>query len=832
MKRVLILCAIIIASCSINASAQQAQRGVMPKLESDYLVQPVQFPSVQITDSFWAPRQEINRKRSIPYAFDKCETTGRVSNFQLAAHTAPENTAYVEPFFNDSDLYKGIEAASFDLAVNPNPEMDAYLDRLIAIIGAAQESDGYLYTFFSKDRDFSQENPTSVGKRWHNIRWSHELYCPGHMYEAAAAHYIATGKTNFLDIAKKNADLICKTFGPNEGQVVDVPGHEVIEMGLIKLYRITGEKKYLDQAKFFVEMRGRADKRNSLAWNPKDMYDDYAQDTRPLTKETEAVGHAVRAVYFYEGAADVAAITKDKEIVESIKRIWNNVAGKKIYITGGLGGTSHGEAFAANYDLSNYSGYSETCAQIGGCGWHQRMFLLEPDAKYYDAIEQTIYNALISGVSLSGDKFFYPNQLASRGGINRAEWFGCACCPQNLMRFVASLGGYIYASDKDNLYVGLYIANKAQAVLNGKAVNLEMTGNYPWSGDVALTVNPVESEAAFCLNLRMPGWMSDSPFAEGLYKYTDGKTYQAEVFVNGASVEMKTEKGFLKIDRVWKQGDKIEIRFPLVPRWAKADDKVKSCRNRAALTRGPVVYTFESCDNASFVFDAFVKPTEEVTVRPYDKDFLGGVVALGVTGYYPELTLPNASARNKPVLLTAIPYCVWDNRGNSQMQVWMADCPKATSRPVAPSIANQSKISVSYCSGENGTRVINSLNDGLYPGDEREEDTYLNYDFWPHNNTLEWVQYDFAQTEQISKIGICWFDDAKRGAGCSTPKSWKILVQKESGEWVEPTNVSGYPIESEIMTYTTFDSIRAKAIRIELQLKENSSAGLYELSVE
>ncbi|MDO4559142.1 MAG: glycoside hydrolase family 127 protein, partial [Planctomycetia bacterium] len=451
------------------ATSGSAQEPLM----HDYPVRPVPFSDVTLTDTFWAPRQRANREKSIPYAFEQCEKTGRVENFLLAAErlrpTGPGGSPrvspeyrYTVPVFNDTDIYKGIEAASCDMAVHPDPEMDAYVDRLIAIVADAQESDGYLYTAITCGQDFPDLHGWAHGGKWKNLAMSHELYCAGHMFESAAAHHTATGKRNFLDVATRLADLLVKTFGPDrQTQIQDVPGHEVIEMGLVKLYRVTGKQEYL--AKFFVDMRGRADLRHSRNEDPGRMYGEYSQDHRPLTLQDEAVGHAVRATYYYAGAADVAALTGDQATLDAVHRIWENVVSKKLYLIGGLGGTPHGEAFAANYDLPNFSGYSETCAQIGGSFWHHRMFLLDDDAKYCDVLERTIYNGLISGVSLSGDQFFYPNQQASRGGYRRAPWFGCACCPQNLMRFVASLSGYIYAVKDDTLYVGLYIANEGTA---------------------------------------------------------------------------------------------------------------------------------------------------------------------------------------------------------------------------------------------------------------------------------------------------------------------------------------------------------------------------------
>ncbi|MDO4629119.1 MAG: glycoside hydrolase family 127 protein [Planctomycetia bacterium] len=814
----------------ITSAQNVTPRGILPVLESDYAVQPVAFPYVRLTDNFWAPRQEINRKHSIPYAFEKCETTGRLSNFLLAANTAPAGTKYVEPIFNDTDIYKGIEAASFDLAQNPNPETEAYLDRLIEIVGQAQESDGYLYTAHSRSRDFSQKNPTSEALRWRGLAWSHELYCAGHMFEAATAHYTATGKRNFLDIACRTADLLVKTFGTQLGQYCDVPGHEVVEMGLVKLYRCTGKREYLDLAKFFVEMRGREDLRASRADNPKAMYGKYSQDACPLVEETEAVGHAVRAVYLYEGAADVAAITKDTKLVEAIERIWKNAVGKKIYLTGGLGGTPDGEAFADNYVLSNHNGYSETCAQIGGCGWHQRMFLFNPDAKYYDVLEQTLYNSLISGISLSGDKFFYPNQLASRGGIERAEWFGCACCPQNLMRFISSLGGYVYATENDRLFVALYIANQATVPLNGQNVKLEMTGNYPWTEDVKIAVTPEKSGEEFTLALRVPGWLSDSPFAEGLYRYTDGKTFFPTVKVNGETVSVtETERGFLNIRRAWQAGDVVEIHFPLEPRWVECDPQVKANCDRLALMRGPIVYTFEGCDNENHIFDVFVSQNSKVTASAYRPDFLGGVVTLATEG--------TLMAGGGNISLTAIPYCVWANRERVPMQVWMASEAYRDSQVKALGLAAKAKFSSSFCRTPTSSMSPKAVNDGFYPGNE--EDYSGNFDFWPRQGTedpntpAEWVQYDFEEAETISKVRVYWFNDLKRGGNCADPESWRILVQLPNGTWTEPSQLQpGYSTDSADWCEVTFAPVAVRAIKLEIRLRPKFSAGIYEWMVE
>ena len=470
----------------------------------DYPIQPVAFTQVKLNDSFWSPRIEINRTVTIPASFARCENTGRVKNFEMAA--ARSGKFCTKYPFDDTDIYKTIEGASYSMAVHPDPKLKAYVDSLITIVGKAQEPDGYLYT--ARTIDPLHPQPWAGPERWvKENELSHELYNSGHMFEAANAHYLATGERNFLDIALKNADLLVKTFGPGKRHVA--PGHEIVEMGLVRLYRIIGKKEYLNLAKFFIDERGKRqyDKTSPDEWKN----GMYWQDDMPVVDQQAPEGHAVRAMYLYSGVADVAALTGDKKYIAAIDRIWNDMVSKKIYVQGGIGAVGDGERFGADYELPNTTAYNETCAAIGDVFWNQRMFLLHGDSKYIDVLEKVLYNGLISGVGLDGKSFFYTNAMQVTDGVKhpdlepaRSGWFECSCCPTNMVRFLPSLPGYIYAKKDNNLYVNLFIAGSADIDLNNRNVKITQVNNYPWSGALSIKVMP-ESPSRFSMLIRIPG---------------------------------------------------------------------------------------------------------------------------------------------------------------------------------------------------------------------------------------------------------------------------------------------------------------------------------------
>jgi DUF1680 family protein len=606
----------------------------------------VSFTEVTIADDFWAPRLETNRKVTIAYDFEKCEQTGRIDNFAKAGGLMEGEFEGI--YFNDSDLYKVIEGAAYSLKIHPDPELEKYVDGVIEKIAAAQWEDGYLYTFYS----LPQRQPE---KRWTDVRNKHELYCAGHFFEAAVAYYQATGKREILDVAIKLADYIDSVFGP--GKKHDVPGHEEIEIGLVKLYGITGEKRYLALAKFFLDERGRAHGRK--------IYGDYCQDHKPVVEQNAAVGHAVRAGYLYSGMADVAALTGDADYIEALGRIWQDVVSKKMYITGGIGARGGGESFGEDYELPNATAYCETCAAISNAMWNHRMSLLHGDAKYIDVLERVIYNGFLSGISLSGNKFFYPNPLASDGKYQRSPWFGCACCPTNIVRFMPSLPGYAYAQQADNVYVNLFVAGSAAIRIGQNTVGLQQQTRYPWDGDVRIIVEP-EHSGQFTVCVRIPGWAQNSPVPSDLYSYPDRNREEVSLKVNGNPVALNIVKGYARIRRTWEKGDAIELNLPMPIRRVAANEKIKDNRGRTAVERGPVVYCFEGADNPRGVAN-LVLPIDAKLQTEYHNDLLGGIVTITGRGQIRQ----DGKKGVEGIDVVAIPYYAWAHRGKNEMAIWM-----------------------------------------------------------------------------------------------------------------------------------------------------------------
>lgn len=643
------------AAMTMNASAKTPAH-------NGYPITPVAFTSVKVSDGFWGQRLAAARNVTVPLAFSKCESEGRYRNFVNAAHPSTEHRVGGYSF-DDTDVYKTIEGASYLLQTYPDPRLESYIDSVLTIVAAAQEPDGYLYT--ARTMNPAHPHDWAGSKRWEKVEeLSHEFYNLGHMVEGAIAHYQATGKRNFLDIARRYADCVCREIGDRPGQVVRVPGHQIAEMALAKLYLVTGDRKYLDQAKFFLDKRGYTSRT-----------DEYSQAHRPVVEQDEAVGHAVRAAYMYAGMADVAALTADSAYIRAIDRIWENIVGKKFYITGGIGATSHGEAFGRNYELPNATAYCETCAAIGNVYVNHRLFLLHGDAKYYDVLERTLYNGLISGMSLDGGAFFYPNPLESGGQHKRQPWFGCACCPSNLSRFIPSLPGYVYAVNDRSLYVNLFMSNKANVEIGGKRVSVSQETSYPWNGDISLTVDR-NSAGRFNMLLRVPGWVRNQPVPSDLYAYSDGLQPGYSVKVNGQPVESTLQNGYFAIDRVWKKGDRVEIHFDMEPRTVVAHDLVEADRGRVAVERGPIVYCAEWSDNEGTHLPSVLmgrRPKLEVVSRP---DLLKGVNQIvapaQALGYDADGKLTATD-----ISLTLIPYYAWAHRGQGAMAVWLPQHPSA-----------------------------------------------------------------------------------------------------------------------------------------------------------
>jgi len=627
--------------------------GLVYGQNKDYTIKPVSFTKVKLDDTFWSPRIETNRTVTIPASFARCESTGRVKNFEMAAQKSGKFcTTYP---FDDTDIYKTIEGASFSLAVHPDPKLDRYIDSMINIVAKAQEPDGYLYT--ARTIDPLHPHPWSGPERWvkeHEL--SHELYNSGHLFEAASAHFQATGKRNFLNIALRNADLLVQTFGPNKLHME--PGHEIVEMGLVKLYRITGKKEYLDLAKFFIDERGKRayDKNSHDEWKN----GMYWQDDVPVVDQGEAEGHAVRAMYLYSGMADVAALTGDKEYIAAIDKIWNNMIGKKIYVQGGIGAVPSGERFGDDYQLPNATAYNETCAAVGDVYWNQRMFLLHGDSKYIDVLEKVLYNGLISGVGLNGNSFFYTNAMqvndASGKGVEaeRSGWFECSCCPTNLARFLPSLSGYMYAQKGDDVFVNLFIKGVAELSVKNQLVNITQQNNYPWDGLLAFTVDPAKAEQ-FNIRIRIPGWVQNQAIPSDLYSFEEEKVQNVTIKLNGKPVKYTMQNGYAVISEVWHKNDRIEVNLPMAVKKVVANSLVKDDIGKVALQRGPIMYCAEWKDNNVKVSNIALQPNS-VFKPEFDHTMFTGVTVL-----------KGEVAANK---VTLIPYCDWANRGKGEMQVW------------------------------------------------------------------------------------------------------------------------------------------------------------------
>ncbi|WP_121356546.1 glycoside hydrolase family 127 protein [Flavisolibacter nicotianae] len=637
--------------------------------QKDYGIQAVNFTRVKLTDQFWLPRLKTNHAVTIPASFERCQNTGRVKNFEMAA---ARSGSFCTKFpFDDTDIYKTIEGASFSLALFPDKKLEAYMDTLIRKVGAAQEPDGYLYT--SRTIDPAHPHAWSGKERWEKERdMSHELYNSGHLYEAAAAHYYATGKKSLLNIALKNADLVCSVFGPGKRHVA--PGHEIVEMGLVKLYRITGKKEYLETAKDFIEARGHYDGYDTKNKDPF-RNGSYWQDNKPVTGQDEAVGHAVRAGYLYSGVADVAALTGDREMVQAIDRIWENMVSKKFYVNGGVGAVPGGERFGDNYELPNATAYNETCAAIANVFWNHRMFLLHGDARYIDVLERSLYNGLLSGLGLDGKSFFYSNAMEVKNSYthpalerSRAGWFECSCCPTNLVRLLPSVPGYMYAQEGDNVYVNLFASSTTEIIVHNKPVSIVQQNNYPWDGALTFVVSP-QSADPFNLLLRIPGWAQDQVVPSDLYQFAGAASGKVAIRINGQPVDYTIQKGYAVLNRKWKNGDVVKVDLPMEVRTVTANEKLAADAGKVAVERGPLVYCAEAIDNggraANILLPASARYNQEV--KP---EMLNGVVVIRTVAPVVQVSSDKTSVATSARPVTLIPYYAWANRGEGEMTVW------------------------------------------------------------------------------------------------------------------------------------------------------------------
>ena len=784
----LVIGAIVLAGVSVFAETGLA--------DSKKKLALVPLAQVQIQDEFWAPRMKTCREITLPYCFNICEQTGRISNFAKAA--GQMEGAFEGIWFNDSDVYKVLQGAAYELGLKADPKLDELTDAVIAKIAAAQQPDGYLYCFFTID---------NANQRFKNIYSNarHELYCMGHMIEAGAVHHRITGKRNMLDVASKLADHIDSVFGP--GKQMMVPEHQELELALIELYRVTDQTRYLKLAQFFIDQRGNVEGHK--------LYGSYSQDHAPVRQQSEIVGHAVRAMYNCVGMADLYLETGDEELLAALHRLWQSTTHRKMYVTGGVGATARGEAFGPDYDLPNATGYSETCAQIGLALWAHRMLLIEPHAEYADVMERVLYNGFLSGLSLSGTKFFYQNRMAANGDYRREPWYSCACCPSNVVRIYPQIGRFVYAFDDRSVYVNLYAAGKAHLKVGGTDVSLTQQTTYPWDGKVRLMIAP-EQATSFDLYLRIPGWCRDAETPGGLYR--TGKASDVAVAINGQKLQGPTlDRGYLRLNRKWQAGDTIELDLPMPIERVRAHSKVAADRDRVALQRGPIVYCVEAVDHDAAVHQMFLPPDAEL-VAHHRTDLLGGVTVIRGKA---AVRMGDSDGR-LPVDLLAIPYYAWDNRAGGAMTVWLAEDPEQVQPVPRPTIASRAKVSVSHC---NRNDEPAALNDQIEPPNSHDL-SIPRHTWWSHLGSKEWVQYDLDEPATVDRVEVYWFDDRDTG-GCWVPDSWRLLYR--DGVTFKPvTGASTYTADVDKYNRVTFNPVTTNALRIEVQLRKGRSGGILE----
>jgi DUF1680 family protein len=804
IRRAVLVCAAAAAMSGVSGMAQA------PAQAPDYPTALVPISDVTFADAFWAPRLETVRNVTIGATFRQSEITGRIKNFEIAGRDAAGEfcSRYA---FDDSDVYKIIEGAAYALAVRPDPALDGYLDALIAKIAKAQEPDGYLYT--ARTIDPSKPMAMAGKERWTNLEHSHELYNLGHLYEAAVAHFQATGKKTLLNVATKSADLIARTFGP--AGLRYPPGHQEIEIGLVKLYRATRDPRYLALAKFFLDERG----------NPAGhkLYGEYAQDHKPVVEQAEAVGHSVRAAYMYSGMADVAALTGDRRYVTALDRLWDDVVLRKLYLTGGIGATGAWEGFGPAYDLPN-SAYAETCASIANALWNYRMFLLEQDGKYFDVYERAVYNAMLSGISLKGDTFFYPNPLLSLGQHERSPWFACACCPSNLPRFMLSIPGHAYAVAGRDVFVNLYVQGEARIKTPQGVFAFEVKTDYPWSGDVRIIITQAPPSGGLFLRLRIPGWARGEPVPGDLYRDVAPIDGGVTLSVNGtpeSNLSRRIARGYLTMPTGSRVGTFYDLRLPMPVRRVVAHPAVKADEGRVAIERGPLVYAAEFADNGGRVTN--LRLSDNAALRPEKRPgLLGGVTV--VTGQATAYRTRQEKTVTETVPLTLIPYYAWAHRGKGEMAVWLAREPGKARPAPEPTLASRSKASSSE-----GGKSLQGLNEQYEPADSNDH-TAIYFHWWPKKGSTEWVQYDFPAATILSETSVYWFDDTGQGE-CRVPRSWRVLY-RQGDQWVPVETRDTFGVTKDTYNIVRFTPITTTALRVEVVLPAAFSAGIQEWKVK
>lgn len=788
----------------------------------------VPFNKVAFSDNFWLPRLKIQKEVLVPFSLEK--TAFSVENFRrVGAYLRGEQVTerFKGRYYTASDLFKVMEGVAYLLMLEKDPALEAKMDEIIDVIAAAQKPDGYLYEHHILPEHLRNPNNNSRAgeKPYSMVIASHELYNMGHMYEAAIAYYQATGKRKWLDISEKNARHINKVFfegdpNYNDGKpVMEAPGHQEIELALVKMYQTTGEKLYLDMAQRFVDLSG--SKRNKA--------DMRRVQHIPVREFTEAFGHAVRATYLYSGMADLVAVNGDKTLIPVLNIVWNDIVNKKMHITGGLGAVPGIEGFGPAYMLPNRDTYNETCSAIGNLLFNYRMFLMSADAKYVDVAEVSLYNNILAGVNLKGDKFFYVNPLQANkykafnhGNAGRSPWFGTACCPSNLARLIPQISGMVYSVTDDDIYCSFYVGTSADVALKGGKVKLQQKTDYPFDGKISIAVEPNDKSEKFTLWVRIPSWLNDRFVPGELYSYADGKKVNYVLTVNGEKVESEAVKGFVPISRKWRKGDVVELDLPMSVRYSKAIEKVEADRNRICVTRGPIVFCAEEVDNNHDVITAFIADANmgKVSVNYFTSGVMAGVP------YIKQQC--NTLTSQQPQILKMVPYYAWNNRGDYMaMNVWFAR-DKATAEAGGERVAeNIQSVKTKFAhKGDYEFAII----DGVYPKSSRDK-SILRWTSYGRQGEEQTIEIKLKKEQPIESIMVYWYEDNK---GVMRPASWRAEYLY-NGEWHEYkpyiTDHFGVLLDQFNMVHPDKE-IKAEAIRLVVTPQQGKAVGILEAIVE
>lgn len=755
-----------------------------------------------VTKGFWRQRLATNMYSTIPYVFRKTDETGHMRNMRRAAGIL--DTPFEGPAFFDSDLSKIIEAAGYSLQAKSDMLLELYCNELLQTIKAGQAEDGYLTSFFRIPQNRKRD-------RWHNLVHTHQLYNMGHFFEAAVAMAGYDPETIALGIATNCANLLADTFNPDG--IIDPPGHEELELALVRLYETTRNTNYLTLAKFFLDQRGNTNRSNLYGW--------YSQDHEPLTEQREARGHSVRAVYAYCGMADIARELGDETYHTAVTALWHNVSGRKMYLTGAIGTLFSWEGFDKDYRLPNNTMYGETCASIANFLWNWRLFRLERDAKYLDVCERLAYNAVPGGIGLEGRSFFYVNKLQSEGE-RRNPWFGCACCPGNVARFIQSFPGRIYAVENNTLYMNFFLDSEAIVPVAGQDITIRQETDYPWHGNIKAMVS-MDKPAKFTLAVRVPGWVQDRPVPTDLYTYKPAETtITPEISLNGVPVPLIVKKGVVTITRTWQPGDTLDIRYPMEIRRVQAHAAVEHDAHLVAFERGPVVFCAEQVDNTTDIRRLYVKDSAVFTpvLKP---ELLGGVMTLEGEATHVGRGKDRVSLVEKPCTLKLVPYYTRANRELCRMTVWLPESTQEVLLDPVPTIASESTVSAKRRKG------MQNLNDQRY-ANTSDDNTKGLYCTWPERGDNYWVQYDFKQPATVSNVSVFWFDDTGFGA-TRFPGSWSIVYRKDD-EWQPVENIDPYTVVKDDFTQVRFKPVSTDGLRLNISTSNRMAFGILEWEVE